>query len=231
MAFETVFVLSDDNAALNELCAGARGLAPQVTAVMFGDEAQAKSISACGADTLIYCPVDDTHAPEDYSAAIAAEIKKHESALLMVHNSIRGRCLAGKIGVALDTSVLTAVGEMALKDGEVVCRRTVYGGTAQREERFKKNYGIVTLPGGVFEAPETPAEAGKIEKISGEAETGIRRVAREEKKEGGVNLVAAKRIIDVGRGLAKEEDLEMCRKLAEVIDAEVGCSRPVAENN
>ena len=46
-----------------------------------------------------------------------------------------------------------------------------------------------------------------------------------------MNLVAAKRIVDVGRGLAAEEDLEMCRNLAKALDAEVGCSRPVAENN
>ena len=43
--------------------------------------------------------------------------------------------------------------------------------------------------------------------------------------------MAAKRILDVGRGLAAKEDLEMVRALAKVIGAEVGCSRPVAENN
>ena len=37
--------------------------------------------------------------------------------------------------------------------------------------------------------------------------------------------------MDVGRGLAQEADLELCRKLAAALGAEVGCSRPVAENN
>lgn len=46
-----------------------------------------------------------------------------------------------------------------------------------------------------------------------------------------MDLVAAKRIVDVGRGLAQEADLELCRKLAAALGAEVGCSRPVAENN
>uniref|UniRef100_UPI000AC6FE30 electron transfer flavoprotein subunit alpha/FixB family protein n=1 Tax=Clostridium sp. NkU-1 TaxID=1095009 RepID=UPI000AC6FE30 len=46
-----------------------------------------------------------------------------------------------------------------------------------------------------------------------------------------MNLAAAKRIVDIGRGLAAEEDLDMCRKLAKLLDAEVGCSRPIAENN
>jgi len=51
------------------------------------------------------------------------------------------------------------------------------------------------------------------------------------KKEATVNLAAAKRIVDVGRGWANEEDLEIPRKLAAALEAEVGCSRPVAENN
>lgn len=232
MAFQSIYVVSDDVAALNELCAGAKSLASQVTAIIFGDKALADGVAACGADTLLFCPVDDTHAPEDYSAAIAAQVKKSESALVMVSNSIRGRCLAGKIGVALDTAVLTSVSELSKDEaGEIVCYRTVYGGAAQRAERFAKAYGVVTLSAGVFEVPETLAAAGTVAQIEGEVETGIKCIAREEKKETGVNLVAAKRIVDVGRGLAKVEDLDMCHKLAEVLGAEVGCSRPVAENN
>ena len=230
MAFQSIFVVSDDVAALAELCSGAKTLGGSVTAVVFGDKAVADGAASCGADKILFCPVDDTKAPEDYASAIAEEVKKNSGALVMLNNSIRGRCLAGKVGTLLDTSVLTSVGAMSVEDGEVVCRRMVYGGTAERAERFTKAYGVVTVSAGAFEVSEASATT-EIAQIAGEAQTGIKRIARNEKKEGGVNLVAAKRIVDVGRGLAAEEDLEMCRKLAEVIGAEVGCSRPVAENN
>ncbi len=230
MAFQSIYVVSDNAAALNELCAGAKSLGGRVTAVMFGDQAAAEAAASCGADALLFCPMSETTVPEDYAAAIAAEVKKDESALVMLYNSIRGRCLAGKIGVALDTAVLSSVHEATVVDGEVQCSRTVYGGTAHRVERFTKPYGVITVSSGVFEAAEAPA-AAPVSQIPGAAEAGIKRIALNPKKESGVNLVAAKRIVDVGRGLAKEEDLEMCRKLAEVIEAEVGCSRPVAENN
>lgn len=230
MAFQSIYVVSDNAAALNELCAGAKTLGGRVTAFVFGDQAAAESAASCGADAILFCPMGETTVPEDYAAAIAAEVKKDESALVMLYNSIRGRCLAGKIGVALDTAVLSSVSEIAVVDGEVQCSRTVYGGTAHRTERFSKAYGVITVSSGVFEAAEAAAIT-EIAQIAGAAETGIKRIALNAKKESGVNLVAAKRIVDVGRGLAKEEDLEMCRKLAEVIEAEVGCSRPVAENN
>lgn len=230
MAIESIFVVSENFNILSELCTGAKTLANHVTAVVFGDEAAAKSASSCGADAIIYCPVEND-APEDYAVAIADEIKKVPSAIVMVNNSIRGRCIAGKIGVLLDTAVLSTVNELELDDNNLVCRRVVYGGTAQRKELFTKSYGVITIGAGIFEVTNDLPATSQIFKISGTPQGGIKTISRNEKKEGTVNLVAAKRIVDVGRGLAKEEDLEMCRQLAKVIGAEVGCSRPVAENN
>lgn len=230
MAIESIFVVSENFNILSELCVGAKTLANHVTAVVFGDEAAAKSASSCGADAIIYCPVEND-APEDYAVAIADEIKKVPNAIVMVNNSIRGRCIAGKIGVLLDTAVLSTVNELELDGNNLVCRRVVYGGTAQRKEIFTKSYGVITIGAGVFEAANDLPATSQISKISGTPQGGIKTISRNEKKEGTVNLVAAKRIVDVGRGLAKEEDLEMCRQLAKVIGAEVGCSRPVAENN
>ena len=231
MAMQSIFVVSDDISALTELCVGAKSLADKVTAVVFGDKSTAEQAASCGAGSILFCPVGDDSAPEDYAAAIADEVKKADSALVMLNNSIRSRCLAGKLGVLLDTSVLTSVSAVCKKDDAVIASRMVYGGTAQRTERFTRPYGVVTVSSGAFEVNETPAATTDIAQIAGAPQGGIKRIARNEKKEGGTNLVAAKRIVDVGRGLAAEEDLEMCRKLAEVLGADVGCSRPVAENN
>ena len=148
----------------------------------------------------------------------------------MVNNSIRGKCLAGKLSVYLDTAVLSAVNELSVQDDTLICRRMVYGGTALRKEKFTTPYGVVTISNGVFDVSPVKGSA-EVSAIEGEAKGTLKRISRDEKKEGGVNLVAAKRIVDVGRGLAAEEDLEMCRQLAKVIEGEVGCSRPVAENN
>ncbi len=36
-------------------------------------------------------------------------------------------------------------------------------------------------------------------------------------------------VVGVGRGLAAQDDLKMVHELAAVLNAEVGCSRPIAE--
>ena len=231
MAVQSIFVVTEKTDALGELCFGARKLADQVTAVVFGDQSAAESAAACGAQSILYCPLD-SGCPEDYCKAIAAEIRKVPSALVLLSNSIRGRCIAGKLGVYLDTAVMTCVSEIE-KDGDrLIFKRTVYGGSALRTQVFSTPYGVVTLGSGVFgEADSAFAKADSIAKLPGEPESTFKLVARQEKKGGGTNLAAAKRIVDVGRGLAAQEDLEMCHKLASLLGAEVGCSRPVAENN
>lgn len=231
MAIQSIFIISDSTSVLPEFCAGAKTLADSVTAVIFGDEATAQESSGCGADQLIYCPVSDELAPEDYASAIADVIKAVPSAIVLVNNTIRGKCLAGKIAVYLDTAVISSANELAVENDTLVCRRMVYGGTAFRKESFTTSYGVVTISSGIFDVDAITGQTTDIAKIPGEAKSSIKRISRNEKKESGVNLVAAKRIVDVGRGLAAEEDLEMCNQLAKAIDGEVGCSRPVAENN
>ena len=230
MSMQTIFVMSDEACALSELCAGAGAVAARVTAILFGSEAEAAGAAGCGADRLLYCQPSDGAVPEDYAAAVAQEVKKEASALVIVNNTIRGRCLAGKLGVLLDTAVLTSVNALERSGEELVCCRMVYGGIAQRSEVFTKPYGVLTVGGGVFEAAAEPAQAA-VAPFEGLPQGGLKRIACTPKKEGGVDLVAAKRIVDVGRGLAQEADLELCRKLAAALGAEVGCSRPVAENN
>lgn len=230
MSMQTIFVMSDEASALSELCAGAGAVAARVTAILFGSEAEAAGAAGCGADRLLYCQPSNGAVPEDYAAAVAQEVKKEASALVIVNNTIRGRCLAGKLGVLLDTAVLTSVNALERSGEELVCCRMVYGGIAQRSEVFTKPYGVLTVGGGVFEAAAEPAQAA-VAPFEGLPQGGLKRIACTPKKEGGVDLVAAKRIVDVGRGLAQEADLELCRKLAAALGAEVGCSRPVAENN
>lgn len=226
MAIRSIFVVSDDAAALNELVFGAKALAEKVTAIVFGDETAA----VCGADAVLYAPVAEDGAPEDYAKAIAAEVKKEESAAVFVSNTIRGRALAGKIGVLLDTAVVTNPSAVAEENGALVCSRTVYGGMAVRKSSNTTPYTVVALNSGLWEVAELPV-CTNVAKLAGEPEGNIKRIGRTTKQEASVNLAVAKRIVDVGRGLANESDLEMVNKLAAVLGAEVGCSRPVAENN
>ncbi len=230
MSIKSIFVVCDNAGTLNELCSGAKTLADKVTAVVFGDESFAKELASCGADKILFCPGKE-FAPDSYAKAVAEEIKAEESAFVMLCNSIIGRSLAGKLSALLDTAALTNVTELVPQDNTLLCRHMVYGGAAERLVRFTTPYAVVTMGSGAFEVKAGLAPCGDISPIKGQPDGGIKRISLSEKKESVTNLATAKRIVDIGRGLAAEEDLEMIRKLASVLEADLGCSRPVAENN
>lgn len=222
------YVISENNALLSELCAGARNVASDVTAVVFGDGAAA---AECGADHILTCPLEESGSPEDFAKAIAEEILKSDAACVLVGNTILGRALAGKLSVYLNTAVFATISSLTSEDGKPCFERTVFGGTAVNKQVIETAYSVFTVNSGIFAAAEGTGACTDIAPIAGAASASLKRVSKDEKRETAVNLVAAKRIVDVGRGLAAQEDLAMCEKLASAIDGEVGCSRPIAENN
>ena len=48
-------------------------------------------------------------------------------------------------------------------------------------------------------------------------------------QQGGVDLSAAEVIVSVGRGIGKEENLPIVQELKEIINAELGSSRPIVD--
>ena len=153
------------------------------------------------------------------------------SACVLVGNTILGRALAGKLSVYLNTAVFATISSLTSEDGKPCFERTVFGGTAVNKQVIETAYSVFTVNSGIFAAAEGTGACTDIAPIAGAASASLKRVSKDEKRETAVNLVAAKRIVDVGRGLAAQEDLAMCEKLASAIDGEVGCSRPIAENN
>ena len=89
------------------------------------------------------------------------------------------------------------------------------------------------LPAIVLLAPRKvqPAEkkgGGSVEEISPDASARMKIVETAEKAKGGVNLEEAEIIVSVGRGFKKKEDLKLAFELAELLNAQIGCSRPIA---
>ena len=79
------------------------------------------------------------------------------------------------------------------------------------------------------EAAEGAAEALVTQLPASAEASGITLVERKPRQVESVNLAAARRVVSVGRGLEKQEDLALIEELARALEAEVGCTRPIAE--
>jgi len=130
--------------------------------------------------------------------------------------------LAGK----LDLPMATDVTELKVEDGFVVYKRSILSAKAVATEK-------APLPAVILLAPRKfkPAEKageGEVVDLSVDTEPTVKTVEVKEKQRGGVNLEEAEIIVSVGRGFKKKEDLKLAFELAELLSAQIGCSRPIA---
>ena len=232
MAYEKVFVVAETEKNLPELCQGAATMGAKVNAVVFCEREKAEKAYGYGVEKVYAIEKDEEAMIEDYAKIVADLLKTEEADLVLMTSSIRSSLLAGKIAAYADTCVSAGVAEVYLEDGVGMSKKMVYGGAAFRTEKLAEKMSVVTLGAGAFapmEADET--RTGEVIVVAEKPAVTIKRLSIEKKQEAPVNLATAKRIIDMGRGFSKEEDLEWGKKLASILGADVGCSRPVAESN
>ncbi|HHU52700.1 MAG TPA: electron transfer flavoprotein subunit alpha/FixB family protein [Clostridiaceae bacterium] len=228
MKTDVAYVLSVDKDVILEICSGLKDKTDKLNVVYLGSEEELSQLK-CGANNLYFGELGE-YIAEDYVTAIAQKIKGDDSALVFGGNNVKDRAVLAALSALLKSNLLTNVSSIEKDGEELVFSRVVYGGLAEQKTKFVSNYGLVTTSPGLFELIDL-GDNDNIEKLEVAEKSAIKFIEKAEKQEKTVNLVAAERIVDVGRGLSAEEDLGLINELAAKIDAAVACSRPVAEND
>ena len=231
MTVKKVWIITDDQNTIGELCGGGRNLGEYVTAVLFGNQAQAEEAAFLGADQVYLFEQNSDAMIEANSSTIVELLREEKPNLVMVYSSTKGKLIAGKIASQLGTSTLSNISEFAVEDGSIIVKHMVYGGAAIRTEKALSETVVATTGTGVFEAiPKDESRQVNVTKLETKAEQpGIRVLETRPKQGEAVNLSAAKRVVGVGRGFASKDDLKMAEELASIVGAEMACSRPIAE--
>lgn len=228
-----VWVFSDAASRMPEVIAGGAQLGEKVSAFVLGSQEDVAKAFAYGANAVFHLgEKDNSKIVEDYAATMAYEISKGEKpALVLLAATRRGKALAAKLGVQLQAGVVNDASEVSVSTEGVKATHMVYGGLALGQESIKSPIAIVTVSSGVFDAaPEDAAKTGQALTVAFvEAQAGIKCIERRAKQKGGVDLRKARRVVGIGRGIAKEDDIKLVEEFCAQIGAELGCSRPIAE--
>jgi len=226
-----IFVFSDKKDRLPEIIAGARALGEDVCAFVVGTDEDAQYAASLGAGVVYTFAPQEGVMLEDYAPSFAAVVAAcGKKAMVLVPPSKRGRALAARMGVQLGAAVANEVTRIEIADA-VTVSRMVFGGLASGSERITSPVCVLSLASGSYE-PATPDASLKAELKQGVfvSPAVMPKVVGLTSKQGSsVDLCKAKRVLCVGRGFAKKEDLALAENLASAIGAELGCSRPVAE--
>lgn len=197
-----------------------------VTAVSLS-EAGAKDLAALGADKVIALESADAWA-EGLSEAIASLFSTAGTTVYFVGGTLRGKHIAAHAAAKLSAGMSTDAKAVKIESGKLIATRLLYAGLALCDEEVSLP-AVVTIPPRTFAPPAAAATAGSVESLKVQPDGRVAISDFTEAGGSGVDISAATKLVSVGRGFRKKEDLKLAEDLAGAFKAEPSCSRPVAE--
>ena len=207
------WIIAADNriAALIEV---GRNVGGTVTAITVGD------VRVGNVDRVINVPLPDGVPPEALAPAVVAAVTLGDGDVVLAADRPVERVLAGAVAAAVFAPLLTGV--KYIGDGQAELAR--FGGISREDIAFSSPV-VVLIDGGAT----CEADAPTTETVAGGQPYDASLLSASRDDVAPVNLSAAKRIVAVGRGFKAQEDLSLASHLAGALNAEIGCSRPLAE--
>jgi electron transfer flavoprotein alpha subunit len=165
-----------------------------------------------------------------YKAAFLKAVEASDPGIILIGATKRGKELAARVAAALDTGCMTECLSLELDaEGNLIGERLTYAGSTIATEVSMKAPHIATIPSRAFEAPESNDEVGEVIPLDVSIpKTRVKIVERREKVKGDLDLEGVSIIVSAGRGVKAKEDLQILEELAEVLEAKIGCSRPIS---
>lgn len=215
---ERIFVFANEAGSVAELTSGAKASGASVALVTSG------KTYGCADEVFAY--------PEEVSlvsvlCAVSELIVSQKPQLLLCESGSDGRLLAGYTAAKLGVSPLCDVMSLSCTADAVETTRFVYGGSAVKTEQCAFP-AVAIVCAGTFEASDAAAEP-QVTQINCSGSCSVELAGTSAVEASTVNLAAAKRVVGVGRGLASADNIPAAEKLAAALGAEIGCTRPVAE--
>ncbi len=148
---------------------------------------------------------------------------------VFVADAPAAREAAGRVAAARGSSCASMCDAVARGAEGLVATRSIYGGVAEGAISLPVAPAVCLFAAGKYEG-EAAGAAPAVERRQAPAPAYQAECLAEEPVVKTVDLAAAPVVVSVGRGFAKAEDIELVKPLLERLGAELGCSRPIAED-
>ena len=211
-----------------EALAGAQKFATEsggdVTAVCF-DSGLTDKLTGYNISDVITVSNDalNTYSPLHFTAAMEQVIADTAANLVIFGHTYQVRDWAPRLSARLDAPFIS---DCVDADGSAGLTgiRQVYQGKINTNISAE-GLVLMSFQSGAFRAATTRTMDVDLSSVP----TSIRPGERFKESKGGVDLTRAEVVVSVGRGIGKEENIPLVEDLKEVLDAELGSSRPVVD--
>ena len=226
-----------------ELIGKARELAAKINqpvyAIFLGEgiNQKANEILHYGVDKVYVCDKKELRAfnIENYTTAFAAFINKIKPAVVLVGATPVGRQLAPRVAAHFHTGLTADCTILDIHENtDLVQIRPAFGGNIMAEILTPNHRPqMATVRYKIMDAPKRSDEiSGSIEPLELDSAkfTSKVEVLSVTKKPREIGIENADVLVVAGRGVKKKEDLKLIRELAEALNGDYACTRPLVEN-
>jgi len=169
-----------------------------------------------------------------YAAALQQIAKQARAELILISSTHRGKELAPRLAQKLQASCISDALDIKIEDGHFLAARSALGGNTVAWELIQTPIKVIAVMPKTFElGPKEQRKAAQphFTPVSlSLPQAKVRIIERQAKAGAGVKLEEAEKLVCIGRGLAKQEDLKLIEDLAAVLGAEIGCTRDLSHD-
>jgi electron transfer flavoprotein alpha subunit len=226
-----------------ELLSGGRKLASalgeEMAAVIFGYQIGPMGEELTKWGERVYAiddPLFQYYSSDSYGECLANMVREHDPSILLAGSTFMGRDLFPWVASSLATGYAADCTDIGIGDGKaLLAKRPMYGGKVLADVTFPQaRPGMATVRPNVFPLKSFEGEAkGEITRVEPKIDPATIRtnVEKLEKKAAGkIDLTEADVVVAAGRAIKGPENFRIIEELAEVINATVGTTRAVVDN-
>jgi electron transfer flavoprotein alpha subunit len=169
---------------------------------------------------------------EPYLSILHSLVINYKPEIVLISSTRNGKPLAARLATRLQTGCIPDCNRLSVDErNRLVCERITYGGNAVAKMAFKTKPQIATIPPRTFEKLQPQERSGQIIKFDAKIEAPKTEIIETKPLQvSAVRIEDADIIVSCGRGLEKKEDTALLEELAQILNGQVGNTRPLAED-
>lgn len=206
----------------------AKQLGAEAQALVIGEvSSDLTELGRYGVSTVHQITGTDSFDAQSFAKAIADKATELNASVIVFSHSLMGKALAARVSVRLKAGLVT--GAVALPDTSngFVVKRSVFSGKAFAHVRINTPVKLISLNPNAYTTVASEGKAAVIS-TSGSFDSKVK-VISTSKSSGGRTLTESEIVVSAGRGMKGPENWGMIEELADVLQAGLACSRPVAD--
>jgi electron transfer flavoprotein alpha subunit len=210
----------------------------EVSAVVFGQNIAAIAAEVAAKKVKIVYTVENewlkSYTADGSTHAFRQVIEQLQPALVLMTHTYEVRDFAPKLAASLKRVLLGDNISYKLEDGKPVFTRQIFQGKLAADVvPVGEAPHFVSFQIGSFRGDECEAGKAEVKSLTVNLDADLVRQQPEERfkeAKAAVDLTQAPLIVSVGRGIKEQNNIEIVRKLANALGAELAASRPICDN-